>query len=222
MKEKVLFSWSGGKDSAIALYELRKDPRYEIVALLTTVSVEYDRICMHGVRRELLERQAEHIGLPLEEVMISSGASNEQYESAMAQVLGRYCAAGVSSVAFGDIFLEDLRKYRQDKLASAGMGAIFPIWKIPTHELARRFIELGFETILTCVDTQVLNGRFAGRNFDQSLLDELPGTVDCCGENGEFHSFCWGGPIFEKPVACRIGGKVLRDQRWMYCDVLPA
>lgn len=221
MKEKVLFCWSGGKDSAMALHELKVDSHYEVVGLLTTISAQYDRVCMHGVRRELLERQAAEIGLPLEQIALSAQPTNDEYEQKMGAALARYAHKGVTTVAFGDIFLEDLRQYREQKLAAVGMKAVFPIWKVPTPQLAQRFISLGFQTILTCVDTQVLDGKFAGRDFDQCLLDELPASVDCCGENGEFHSFCHAGPIFKRPIACRKGQVVLRDERWMYCDVLP-
>ena len=220
-RQKVLFTWSGGKDSAIALYELKKDPDYEICALLTTVTEDYDRISMHGVRSVLLEQQAASLGLPLEKVLISKNSSNEEFESKMSLVLQRYKSAGVSLAAFGDIFLEDLRKYREDNLSRIGFRAIFPIWKRDTAKLAHSFIALGFKAALTCVDSHVLDKSFAGRTFDETFLSELPPGVDPCGENGEFHSFTYDGPIFQKRIAHTAGEVVLRDNRFYYCDLCP-
>lgn len=218
-KQKVLFTWSGGKDSAMALYELRKNPDYEICALLTTVTEDYDRISMHGVRSVLLEQQAASLGLPLEKILISKNASNEEFESKMSSVLQRYKSEGISLVAFGDIFLEDLRKYREDNLSRIGIKAIFPIWKRDTAELAHSFISLGFKACLTCIDSHVLDRSFAGRTFDEILLSELPSSVDPCGENGEFHSFTYDGPIFQKKISLTAGEIVLRDDRFYYCDL---
>jgi uncharacterized protein (TIGR00290 family) len=219
--EKVLVSWSGGKDSAIALYEILKDKNYQISALLTTVTEDYDRISMHGVRRILLERQVASLGFPLEKVLIPKNASNEKYESNMGQVLAKYKEAGTTSVVFGDIFLEDLRKYREDKLAAIGMLGIFPLWKRDTRELARSLSTLGFEAITTCVDSQTLGRQFVGRVIDEQFLSELPPTVDPCGENGEYHSFVYFGPIFNERVACTPGEIVLRENRFWYCDLIP-
>lgn len=218
--EKIIVAWSGGKDSAMALRELRGSKDYEISALLTTVTEDYDRISMHGVRRELLERQAAALGLPLEKVYISAHSSDEEYETKMRDVLSRYKKLGVSSVAFGDIFLEDLRRYREDRMAQAGMAAIFPVWKRNTLELAHKFIDLGFKAIITCVDSKALDGAFAGRIFDRQFVEDLPPGVDPCGENGEFHSFVYDGPIFREPVAFQKGGVVLRDNRFWYCELL--
>ena len=220
-KQKVLFTWSGGKDSAMALHELKKNPDYEICALLTTVTEDYDRTSMHGVRSILLEQQAESLGLPLEKVLISKNASNEEFESNMGSALQRYKTDGVSVVAFGDIFLEDLRKYREDNLSRIGIRAIFPIWKRETAELAHSFIALGFKACLTCVDSHVLDRSFAGRTFDKTLLSELPSSVDPCGENGEFHSFAYDGPIFQKKIPHTVGEIILRDNRFYYCDLCP-
>jgi uncharacterized protein (TIGR00290 family) len=220
-KEKVLFCWSGGKDSAMALHALADDDRYEVVALLTTVTAEYDRVSMHGIRRELLETQARAIGLPLSLVRIHIGADNAAYEQAMSEALDGFKGDGVTAVAFGDIFLEDLRLYREDKLAAVSLRAIFPIWKQPTDELARSFIARGFQAVLTCVDTEKCDGQFAGRRYDADLLNELPDGVDPCGEYGEFHSFVHAGPIFSRPIAHRLGEIVLRDNRFNFCDVLP-
>lgn len=221
MKERVLLSWSGGKDSALSLYEIKKTDRYEIFALLTTVTEDYDRISMHGVRRILLEQQAESVGYSLEKVLISSNASNEEYESKMREVLAKYLKTEVSSVVFGDVFLEDIRKYRESNLSKIGMKGIFPIWKRDTSELAHTFIDLGFEAVITCVDSNVLDKRFAGKLYDEQFLSELPHTVDPCGENGEFHSFVYDGPIFRERILYTIGDVVLRDNRFYFCDLIP-
>ena len=221
MAEKVLFTWSGGKDSALALYELQRRNDHEIVALLTTLTEDYNRISMHGVQSILLEEQTISLGLPNEKVYISKNSSNEEYEAKMRKVLQKYLAAGVSSVVFGDIFLEDLRKHREDNLSKIGMKAIFPIWKRDTAELAREFIELGFKAVITCIDSNVLDKAFVGRLYDQQFLSDLPSTVDPCGENGEFHSFVYDGPIFQKRVSYTKGEVALRDSRFWYCDLIP-
>jgi uncharacterized protein (TIGR00290 family) len=219
--ETVLLSWSGGKDSAIALYELLQAQTYKVGALLTTVTQSYDRISMHGVRRILLERQATSLGFPLEIVLISNNSSNEEYELKMAEVLTKYKEVGVTKVVFGDIFLEDLRKYREEKLATLGMEAIFPIWKRDTKELSYSLTALGFKAITTCVDTENLDKKFVGRVIDHNFLSELPISVDSCGENGEYHSFVYEGPIFKKRIEFKIGEKVLREERFYYCDLIP-
>ena len=221
MKEKIIFTWSGGKDSAMALHELKKNAGYEVAALLTTLTEAYDRVSMHGVRRELLEAQAVSLGIPLEKVFISTHSSNEDYESRMRAVLGRYKAEGVTSVAFGDIFLEELKKYREDNLAKIGMKGIFPLWKRRTPDLARDFIHAGFRAVITCVDSEVLDKRFAGREFDHAFLSELPSRIDPCGENGEFHSFVYDGPVFKNRIRHTRGEVVLRDQRFWYLDLIP-
>jgi uncharacterized protein (TIGR00290 family) len=220
--EKVLLSWSGGKDSAIALYEILKAQTYHVCALVTTVTQPTDRISMHGVRRELLELQAASVGLPLEIVLIPPGASNEEYESKMADLLRTYKKDGVTKVAFGDLFLEDLRKYREEKLAAIGMEALFPIWKMDTNELSHSLGALGFKAITTCVDTQSLDKSFVGRIIDDRFLSEMPATADRCGENGEYHSFVYDGPIFNKRIDFAIGEKDLRDDRFYYCDLIPS
>ena len=219
--ENVLVSWSGGKDSAIALSEILKDENYQISALLTTVTECYDRVSMHGVRRILLERQVASLGFPLEKVFIPKNASNEEYETNMGRVLAKYKDAGVASVVFGDIFLGDLRKYREDKLATLGMQGIFPIWKRDTQELARSLTVLGFKAITTCVDTNTLGRQFVGRVIDEQFLSELPATVDPCGENGEYHSFVSEGPIFKERISYTLGEVVLRENRFWYCDLIP-
>jgi len=220
--EKVLFTWSGGKDSALALHEIQSAGEYDVIALLTTVTGDYGRVSMHGVRVELLEMQAKAIGIPLEQVVISKGADNGEYERAMGSALSRYQAQGVSVVAFGDIFLADLRKYREEKLAAVNMRALFPIWERDTAELARSFIAQGFKAKVSCVDSHFLEGKnFAGRDFDSAFLADLPMGVDPCGENGEFHTFVHGGPVFRKPVRCERGEVVLRENRYWFCDLLP-
>jgi uncharacterized protein (TIGR00290 family) len=221
MPEKILMSWSGGKDSAYSLYELNRSGEYEIAALVTTVTEGYDRISMHGVRRALLEQQAASLCLPLEIVWITPGATNEEYESKMQALLEEYFQEGVRTVAFGDIFLEDLRLYRENNLAKMGMRGLFPIWKRDTRELARAFIAAGFRTAISCVDSKVLDGKFVGREFNAQFLQELPANVDPCGENGEFHSFVYEGPIFEKRIALRKGEISFRDDRFYYCDLIP-
>jgi len=221
MAERALLTWSGGKDSAMALYEVKKAGSYEISALLTTVTKDYDRVSMHGVRRRLLEQQTDSVGYPLEEVVISKHASNEEYEANMRQILEKYLNAGIRTVIFGDIFLEDVRKYREKNLPSIGMKAVFPIWKRNTVELAHTFIDLGFKAVVTCVDSKFLSRAFVGRVFDERFLSELPSNVDPCGENGEFHSFVYGGPIFRESVSFKLGRVVLRDSRFYFCDLIP-
>lgn len=220
MKEKILLAWSSGKDSARALYEIRKQANYEVVTLLTTMTEEYDRVSMHGVRRSLVEKQAESLALPLEIVWIPRDSSNEVFEERMKEKLLFWKSKGIVSMAFGDIFLEDLRKYREKNLAKVEMKALFPLWKCHTRALAQSFIDLGFKAYVTCVDTQVLDASFAGRKIDKSFIDDLPQKVDACGENGEFHSFVYDGPIFKKPIVCSTGEKVLRDERFYFCDVV--
>lgn len=221
MNEKVIFTWSGGKDSAIALYELNRTHSYKISALLTTVTEDFDRISMHGVRRILLEQQAESLGLPLERVYITKNASNDEYVAKMRDKLMDYQSRGVLSVCFGDIFLEDLRKYREKNLSKIGMKGIFPIWKRDTTELAHTLIDLGFKAVITCVDSNVLDKKFVGRIYDKQFLHELPYSVDPCGENGEFHSFVYDGPIFRERIRFATGDIVLRDNRFYFCDLIP-
>lgn len=224
MKQKVLMSWSGGKDSAFALDELLMDGKYNVVALLTSVSSEYRRISHHGVREELLEKQAEAIGIPLDKVYLPSeggkACSNDIYEEIMRAVMMKHKALGVELVAFGDLFLEDLRAYRERNLAKAGMSGLFPVWKRDTSRFAREVIGRGFKGYLSCVEAKVGPG-FVGRSFDEELLNDLPAGTDPCGEYGEFHSFVWDGPIFKSPVSVTVGDIVVRDERY-YADLLPA
>jgi len=219
--EKVLFVWSGGKDSAVALYELQKTQRYDISALLTTVTKDYERISMHGVSRILLEQQADSLGFPLEKIFISKNSSREEYETSMREVLTKYKEIGVSSVVFGDIFLESVKQYREDNLKKVGMKGIFPLWGKDTVKLARTFIEVGFKAVVTCVDSHMLDKKFIGRIYDKQFLCELHPDTDPCGENGEFHSFVYDGPLFRERISFTIGDIVLRDNRFYYCDLIP-
>ncbi|MFH1428684.1 MAG: diphthine--ammonia ligase [Candidatus Margulisiibacteriota bacterium] len=221
MKKKALFCWSGGKDSAMALYALQKNKDYEITALLTTVTKGYDRISMHGVREVLLDQQAAAIGISLEKVFISQKSSNEEYGAKMHEVLTRYKDLGVSAAVFGDLYLEDVRQYREKQLQKVNMEAIFPIWQNNTTENAHTFIDMGFKTIITCVDTNQLDKSFTGREFSKQFINDLPDTVDPCGENGEFHSFVFDGPCFNHAVDFKKGETVLRDNRFYYCDLVP-
>jgi len=220
MKERILLSWSGGKDSCMTLYEIEKTHNYEIATLLTTVTEDYDRISMHGVRRVLLERQAQSLGLPLQKIYISVNSSNQEYESKMEEALRVHQKCGVQRVAFGDIFLADLRKYREENLFKIGMKGLFPIWKRDTRELVRAFVHLGFKAIVTCVDSKVLDRSFVGKPIDEDFLGELPARADPCGENGEFHSFVFAGPLFQEEIKFSVGEVVSRDSFW-FCDLLP-
>jgi len=221
MREPILFCWSGGKDSAMALHTLLRLPDVRIVALLTTVTETYDRISMHGVRRELLVQQAQSIGLPLHEVRIPPQCVNPIYEARMEEALRIYYAEGVRTVAFGDIFLQDLRAYREKNLARIGMTALFPIWTRDTRELIRSFQAARFRAVAACIDPKVLDRSFAGRELDDSFFRDLPPSVDPCGENGEFHTFVFDGPIFRYPIPVTVGEVVERDS-FIYCDLLPS
>jgi uncharacterized protein (TIGR00290 family) len=221
MNEKILFCWSGGKDSALALHEIQCHNAYEVIALLTTVTEEYDRVSMHGIRRMLLDQQAVSLQYPLEKVFISKNSPEGEYESRMEELLLKYLNKGVTSVAFGDIFLEDVRAYREHNLSKIGMKGIFPLWKRDASELAHAFIRLGFKALITCIDSHVLDKTFVGRAFDEQFLSELPSQVDPCGENGEFHSFVFDGPIFQRKIPYTTGEVVFRDNRFYYCDVIP-
>ncbi len=218
--EPVLFSWSGGKDSSLALYEIFQRGEYKVVALLTTLGEVGRRVSHHGVREELLDEQAKSIGLPLEKMYLPENPSNAVYESQMREVLSRYKDLGVNSVVFGDIFLEDLRKYREDKLAQIDMKGVFPLWKQDTAALVRRFIDLGFKARLVCIDPNKLSPDFAGASIDDKLLADLPSDVDPCGENGEYHSFVYEGPIFKYSIAHEVA-QVERHGNNYFCEVLP-
>ena len=222
MKTKAFFNWSGGKDSALALYKVLDDHKYSVEYLVTTISRQYRRISMHGVREALLDQQAENIGIPLEKVWLPEVASMEVYDEVVSGKMKELKEKHIEHAIFGDIFLEDLKKYREDNLARVGMQGIFPIWKRDSAELARAIITRGFQAITTCVDSQALGQQFVGRQFDAAFLSELPATVDPCGENGEFHSFVFAAPNFKNKIGCVTGETVLRDNRFYYCDLLPA
>ena len=221
-KEQVVLSWSGGKDSAMAAYHLLASQKYEIAALLTTVTEDFDRISMHGVRRVLLEQQAESLAIPLHKILIPKDCPNEIYEARMREALTHFKDRGIGKIAFGDLFLDDVKRYRDERLAQAGMAGLYPIWMRDTDELVRTFIGLGFKAILACVDTQAIDAAFAGREIDYQLLRDLPDNADPCGENGEYHSFVYAGPIFKKAIPCRAGERVMRTARFNYCDIVPA
>ena len=213
--------WSGGKDSCLALREIQRSPNMRVEALLTTLTRDYDRISMHGVRRILLERQAASLALPLHQILISKGATNEEYESKMGEAFSAYREKGVDAVAFGALFLEDIRAYRQRLLAKHDMAGLYPIWGRNTSHLIREFLDLGFKTVVVCVDPAQLDPSFVGRVIDAKFLAELPAHVDPCGENGEFHTFVFDGPSFKDPIRFNVGEIVCRDSFW-FCDLLPA
>jgi uncharacterized protein (TIGR00290 family) len=209
---KILVSWSTGKDSAWMLHRLRQQHPAAVAGLLTTTNEAFDRVAMHAVRRELLQAQADAAALPLHVVPLPWPCSNEQYERIMKTAIEGFVAGGYTHVAFGDLFLEDVRKYREDRMAGSGLEPLFPIWKTKsTADLARDMIAGGLKAALTCVNPKQLDRRFAGRTFDQALLDELPDSVDPCGENGEFHSFAFEGPMFNHPIPIRVADVVDRD-----------
>ena len=217
----LALSWSGGKDSALALWVLGREHGVVPRALITSVTDVYERISMHGVRRSLLARQTEAVGVPLVEVEIPAGCTNEVYEQRMAQAFAAEPLASVEAVAFGDLFLEDIRTYREERLEAAGRRGCFPLWHRDTAVLAREFIAAGFEAIIVCVDPTKLDRSFAGRRFDRRLLDDLPAGVDPCGENGEFHTFVYAGPVLPEPIAVEVGETVERDG-FVFSDVTAA
>ena len=242
--KKALFNWSSGKDSALALYKILRNPDYTIECLITSVNQQYQRISMHGVRVKLLEAQAKSIGLPLKIMQIPEMPTMEVYENVMSETLQEFKKQGITHSVFGDIFLEDLRKYRKDKLAQIGFEGIFPLWKIPTPDLIEEFISLGFKTIVVCVNERYLNKSFVGRIINQDFINDLPENVDVCGENGEFHTFTFDGPLFSNPINFEIGELVYRkyekpknekssdtacdtntsdafDYGFWYCDLIP-
>ena len=221
-REPVVLSWSGGKDSALAHQALVQSPRFEVVGLLTSVTRGYDRISVHGVRRSLLQAQASALDLPLVEIELDKVCTNDAYEAAFHAALFeiRMQSPRVRHIAFGDLFLEDVRAYRERLLSGTGFDPVFPLWGLDTAQLARRFIADGFRARLVCVDTTQLEGEFAGRAFDNALLEDFPTTVDPCGERGEFHTFVSDGPGFREAVKCVTGERVLREERFMYCDLV--
>ncbi|MBN8886931.1 MAG: ATP-binding protein [Rudaea sp.] len=222
MSTPVLLAWSGGKDSTLALERLRADPSYRVVGLLTTVTAVYERIAIHGVRRSILQRQSEALGLPLIEATIPPQASNDVYEAAFADALARaqVTEPKLDAIAFGDLYLADVRAYREALLQRLGWRGVYPIWGEDTAEVARRFIARGYRAILSCVDTQQIDADFCGCDFDATLLADLPASCDPCGENGEFHTCVYAGPMFAQPIALARGERVLRDGRFEYVDLI--
>ena len=218
---KTLLAWSSGKDSAWSLHVLNADPAVDVVGLVTTINAEFDRVAMHAVRRELVERQVAATGLEPWLVEIPHGCSNEKYEAAVARQIERAQRAGIEAMAFGDLFLEDVRQYRLEQLEGTGIEPVFPLWQQDTAQLARQMLAGGLKTRITCVDPRKLDRRFAGREWDQAFLDDLPEDVDPCGENGEFHSFTYAGPMFDHPIRIEPGEVVERDG-FVFADVLPA
>jgi uncharacterized protein (TIGR00290 family) len=219
--KRILLSWSSGKDSAWSLHVLRQRGEYEVIGLLTTFNEMADRVAMHAVRRDLVERQAAAVGLPLWSVPLPWPCSNEQYESLMAQTCVKAIAENIAGVAFGDLFLEDVRAYRVKQLKDTGLEPIFPVWGLPTRALAREMIASGVRAKLTCVDTQKLDPSFVGREFDEALLSDLPDGVDPCGERGEFHSFVYAGPMLNTVLPVSVGETVVRDQ-FVFADLIPS
>jgi uncharacterized protein (TIGR00290 family) len=221
-QERVLAAWSGGKDSALAVHEIRKSGLYEIESLFCTLAEDFDRVSMHGVRRILIERQALAIGYPLTKVFIPYPCSNESYESRMTGALLPHRDSGIQKVVFGDIFLEDIKKYREDQMKKIGMSCLFPLWGKDSRMLPRSFVDAGFRAMITCVDSTRLDRTYVGRIMDHAFLDDLPEGVDPSGENGEFHTFVFDGPLLRQPVSFETGEIRLRDERFYFCDLIPA
>ncbi|HSN50151.1 MAG TPA: diphthine--ammonia ligase [Bacteroidales bacterium] len=220
---KAIFCWSGGKDSAYCLHKVLTEKSYDVKYLLTTINEEFHRISMHGVREELLEQQAESIGIPLLKVYVSEG-TNAEYEKNMESLLLRVKEEGITDIIFGDIFLEDLRAYRENNLAKIGMNAVFPLWKMDTKFLIRDFINQQFKTIICCTNDGYLGKEWSGREIDKSFPDELPSTVDPCGENGEYHTFCYDGPLYKNKINVKTGESIYKalDQALPGIDPGPA
>ena len=220
MSEPIALCFSGGKDSAMALHEIQRRGEYRVAELVTTVTDAYDRVSMHGVRRALLRRQAESLGLPLVEVVVPPESSNAVYEREMGKAFSNIRDKGICRIAFGDIFLEDLRDYRERQLAASELACLFPLWKKLTRPLARTFIDEGFRAVTVCVYSEVLDESFAGRLFDMEFLNDLPSSVDPCGENGEFHTFVFDGPIFSRPIEF-AHGEIVERGGFFFHDLLP-
>ena len=233
-KKKAIFCWSGGKDSAYCLNKVLEEKSFDVKYLLTTLNGKFKRISMHGVREELLDAQAESIGIPLIKARLS-GDTNDEYEKKMKNVLMKAKSEGIESVIFGDIFLEDLRAYRENNLAKVGMKGVFPIWKMDTADLLREFISKKFKAVVCCVNDAYLGKEYVGKEINKAFIKKLPAGVDPCGENGEYHTFCYGGPLFKKKITFLIGEKVYKSLKsntcpisesistkgFWYCDLLP-
>lgn len=232
-KKKAIFNWSGGKDSALALYHVLKDGDFDITQLVTTVNSKYDRISMHGVRNELLIAQGLEIGLPINRILLPEKPSMEDYDAIMKEQFAEINNQKITHSIFGDIFLEDLREYRENRLKEVGLKGVFPLWKRDTTELVHEFIDLGFKTMLVCCNAELLGNDFVGRVIDKDLLKDLPKNVDPCGENGEFHTFVFDGPIFKNPIKFELGEKTYREYEiskddnsnkpvgFHFCDLIP-
>lgn len=218
--KRILLSWSSGKDSAWSLYLLQQQKEYEIVGLLTTFNRVADRVAMHGVRRSLVEAQAEAAGIPLWEVPLPWPCSNAEYEDAMRCTCEKAVDAGIESIAFGDLFLTEVRAYREEQLRGSGLEPLFPVWGLPTKALAHEMIAAGVRAKLTCIDREQLGAEFAGRDFDGDLLEQLPATADPCGENGEFHSFVYAGPMFRRSIPVQMG-EIVNRERFVFADLIP-
>lgn len=227
MKEKVLMNWSGGKDSAMALYNILNNKNYKVEGLLTSVNAANQRISMHGVSGEVLVKQAESIGLPLTKINLPEASDMTAYENIMEQTLSSFTEQGIETSVFGDIFLEDLRKYRAQQLEKIGWKAVFPLWKKDTRNLVYEFLELGFRTRICCINKQYLDSDFLGCDLDEYLIDKLPENVDPCGENGEFHTFVYAGPVFQNNLSIKNGERVEKSYNhdgkaygYEFCDIL--
>lgn len=218
MKKKALVSWSSGKDSAWVLHRMRQSGEYEVAGLLTTMNAEFDRVAMHGTRRELVEAQAAAAGLPLRAIPLPWPCSNEQYEAEMREACAQAVADGIEAIAFGDLFLEDIRRYREERLAGTGLTPVFPLWGLPTHALVREMIAGGLRARIVCVDPRKLSREFAGRDLDESVLDAMPAEVDPCAERGEFHTVAYAGPMFRSAIPVESGEIVERDG-FVFADV---
>ncbi|CEG26460.1 diphthine--ammonia ligase [Bacillus sp. B-jedd] len=218
MKERIAVSWSGGKDSGFATYKLLQEGNYIVDSLFTTITEDYQRVSIHGIRENLLEKQAESLGLPLRKMYIPKDCPNEVYQQRMDEMLESLQKEGITAVMFGDILLEDVRSYRENLVRNHGLKAIFPLWGLSTNKLIKEFTALGFKTITTCVDTEQLPSKFLGQVIDDDFLKELPEKADPCGENGEFHTFLFEGPLFKKKIDMIVGGK-REDGRFHFCDL---
>jgi len=219
MNKKILFSWSGGKDSAYALYKLQQENDYSIASLFTTLSQEYQRVSFHAIAVHLLETQAKAIGLPLDKAFVTKSDSIDEHAAKLEPYLLKHKNNGIKTIAYGDIFLEDLRDFRIKSLAQIGMDSIYPIWKTNTAENMKKIIDLGFKVILTCVDLNVLDKSFVGREIDEDFLKDLPSNVDPCGENGEFHTFVYDGPIFKEKINFKKG-EIVQKESFCFCDLI--
>lgn len=219
-KPKVVVSWSSGKDCAFALHQVRSEGNFEVVGLLTTLNSENDRVAMHGVRKDLLQKQMDALGLPAEMVMLPMPCDNETYRRLVGGSIELLRERGVQNVVFGDLFLEDIRQYREEQMAGSGLGLLFPLWLRDTRQLSRDMVASGLRAIVTCVDQRALSAEFVGRDYDHSFLDDLPAGVDPCGENGEFHTLVVDGPMFSAGLSVEVGEKVVRGD-FAFADVVP-